>query len=166
MGTLDHTPNRVALEKVCAEIERQSVQGLELRLVGRPAVAGEAFAARYPFVRYLGVLDDRTLRCEAAGWSLFLNPIFWLSRGASMKLGQALAWGLPVLSTRSGARGYEWKAGRLPLAADDPVEFVGALGRILQTSGETKRIQAEVSVVALSSATTDSLGRRLAEQLP
>jgi hypothetical protein len=165
VGTLDHTPNKVALEKICEEISRQRVQGLEIRLVGKPAAQGEAFTARFSFVKYLGGLDDESLRKEASGWSLFLNPIFWLSRGASMKLGQALAWGLPVLSTRSGARGYQLEGGQLPVTNDDPVEFVRELGWIVHTPGEPERIRAQVNMVAASSPTTNSLGQLLASRL-
>jgi len=165
VGTLDHTPNKVALEKICEEFKRQRIQGLEIRLVGRPVMPGEALASQYPFVKYLGPLDAGSLKKEASGWSLFLNPIFWLSRGASMKLGQALAWGLPVLSTRSGTRGYQLDGGQLPVTEDDPVEFVGTVARILQTPGELERIQAQAARVVSCSPTAQSLGQLLAAQL-
>jgi glycosyltransferase involved in cell wall biosynthesis len=165
VGTLDHTPNRVALEQICEEMKRQGAQGLEFRLVGRPVAQGEALAAQYPFVKYLGPLDDETLEKEASAWSLFLNPIFWLSRGASMKLGQALAWGLPVLSTRSGTRGYQLNGGKLPTTRDDPVEFVKAVVLILQTTGEVERIQTQVVRMVASLPTVQSLGQHLSAQL-
>ena len=165
VGTLDHPPNQVAVERICAEMNRQGTQGVEVRLVGRPAAQGAAFAARYPFVKYLGTLDDESLKSEASSWSLFLNPIFWLSRGASMKLGQALAWELPVLSTRSGIRGYQLDGCEIPVTNDDPIVFVRAVSRILQSKDVLERIQAQVAKVAASSPTIKSLGQQLVGQL-
>lgn len=133
VGTLDHTPNRVALESVCRALAAAKEPGVELRLVGGPSRSGEAIANRYPFVRYLGRLDNEALEREASTWSLFLNPIFWLSRGASMKLGQALAWNIPVVTTRAGARGYELPGEVVRKVDDRPEAFVSAMIDLLRT---------------------------------
>jgi hypothetical protein len=69
VGTLDHTPNRVALERVCSELDTAGAAPLELRVVGSPAIRGEAIARRFPFVKYLGRLGDDALRAEASTWS-------------------------------------------------------------------------------------------------
>ena len=127
VGTLDHTPNRVALERLCARLQTRGAAGIELRLAGGPAEAGESLAARYPFVTYVGRPDNETLRREVAGWSLFLNPIFWLSRGASMKLGQSLAWAVPALTTRAGARGYRLSPGQTVITEDTVESFASEL---------------------------------------
>jgi hypothetical protein len=107
VGTLSHTPNRVALEKVCQEMINHHPLNLELRLVGQPVDFGQALADKYNFVSYLGALNEDDLKKEVATWNLFLNPIFWLSRGASMKLGKAISWGIPFITTYSGRRGYK-----------------------------------------------------------
>lgn len=127
VGTLDHTPNRVALERLCARLQTMAAKGIELRLAGGPVKTGESLAARYPFVTYVGRLDNETLRHEASTWSLFLNPIFWLSRGASMKLGQSLAWGVPALTTRAGARGYRLSPGQTVITDDTEESFASEL---------------------------------------
>lgn len=126
VGTLDHTPNRVALQNLCARLAA-SGRAPELRIVGGPESHGRALAAAHPFVHYLGRLDDDALREEVATWSLFLNPVFWLSRGASMKLGQSLAWGLPTLTSGAGARGYEFETGIAAVCDDDADSFAQAL---------------------------------------
>jgi hypothetical protein len=127
VGTLNHTPNRVALERLCVELARLNAPGLKLRLVGGPAHVARELAARHPFVEPLGRLDDAALMREISTWSLFLNPVFWLSRGASMKLGRSLAWGIPALTTRAGARGYELTPGTVSLVEDDASAFAAHL---------------------------------------
>ena len=127
VGTLDHTPNRIALEHLCTRLQAMAVKGIELRLAGGPTEAGNALAERYPFVTYIGRPDDETLRREASTWSLFLNPIFWLSRGASMKLGQSLAWAVPALTTQAGARGYRLDPRQTFMTGDSPTEFAERL---------------------------------------
>ena len=127
VGTLNHTPNRVALERLCEELVCLNTTDFEFRLVGGPDDIGRALAAKYSFVQYLGRLDDAALQREAVSWSLFLNPIFWLSRGASMKLGQSLSWAIPSLSTRAGARGYHLAPGLLFLTEDSADAFAAKL---------------------------------------
>lgn len=107
VGTLDHTPNIVGLEQTLRLLGKRTESSLEVRVVGGPEAKGRQLQEKFPtLVRYLGPLGSEALAEEAATWSVFINPIYWLSKGASMKLGQALAWKIPFVSTRSGARGY------------------------------------------------------------
>jgi glycosyltransferase involved in cell wall biosynthesis len=161
VGTLDHTPNRVALEKVCVELDRCGDHRIELRVVGGPVEIGRQFAARFTFVNYLGRLDDDALRTEAATWGLFLNPILWLARGASMKLGMALAWGLPVLTTKTGARGYEWSTGDVPVCADSAANFARELVRLLSDPAALVRAKHASELAAQSAPKLHDLASRL-----
>ena len=165
VGTLEHTPNRVALEEICAIIGETGL-ATELRLVGRPEVIGRELHARYPFVSYLGGLSDADLRAEAATWSLFVNPIFWLARGASMKLGQALALGLPVLTTQSGARGYEAWEGELSVTPDNAVDFVSEMEALLGDAARLEECRRQSVLFANSVATAEELGLRLLAAVP
>jgi len=166
VGTLDHTPNRVALETVCRELALNTKPaGLELRVCGGPAPVGEDFAARFPFVRYLGRLDDQALRSEAATWSLMLNPLFWLSRGASMKLATALGWGLPVLTTKAGARGYEWGGAAVPVCADDPRQFVQTALELLANPTALAAAGTAARTAVGSAPNLDALAARLRQAL-
>lgn len=130
IGTLDHTPNRIALDRLCKLLPGRS-DSLEIEIIGRPEEIGRNFSEKYRFVRYLGALSDAEARAAASRWSLFLNPIFWQSRGASMKLGQGISWGLPVLTTRAGRRGYLIPAGLVLESPDTAEAFVEALGSVL-----------------------------------
>lgn len=107
VGTLDHPPNLAGLRDVLTEL-RQAPPALRVRLVGGSAQTGRRLAAEFPCIDYLGQLDQAALRAEARSWCCFLHPLFLLARGCSTKLSQALGWGLPVLTTQVGCRGYRF----------------------------------------------------------
>jgi hypothetical protein len=108
VGTLDHLPNYLGLEKLSVELQFRRFKGT-IMLIGGPQNKGYEFQKKYDFIEYCGVLSDAQLQGEMATWSLFINPVFWYSRGSSTKLSLALNKGIPVLSTPAGARGYELK---------------------------------------------------------
>jgi hypothetical protein len=112
VGTLRHIPNLDGIRRFAAELERHPP--VRLRVVGGPASAGKKLAEEFNSVEYMGSLDDAALKVEAATWCAFVNPIFCQARGASTKVATALGWGLPVLTTPQGARGYRWDDDVLP----------------------------------------------------
>jgi hypothetical protein len=63
---------------------------------------------------------------EAASWAFFMNPVFYYSRGVSTKLAKAFSWGLPVITSEIGCRGYVWGKGS-PLIADSAAEMAAAI---------------------------------------
>ncbi|MEI6946649.1 glycosyltransferase [Paraflavisolibacter sp. H34] len=105
VGTLNHLPNYEGLSRVARELDAEGFSGV-IRLVGGPDTLGRKLAAAYRCVQYVGKLDESALLQEVQSWSVFLNPVFWYSRGSSTKLAQGLNWGIPVLSTPAGRRGY------------------------------------------------------------
>jgi len=122
VSTLNHPPNLDGLESLFDALEGVVPPEFRFRLVGQPSSHGKALAARYPFVEYLGPLPDSDLRSEASTWCCFVHPLFVYAKGCSTKLGVALGWGLPIATTRFGARGYVWDENVVPLV-DAPVEL-------------------------------------------
>lgn len=121
VGTLDHTPNISALISLFEEIEKANITPeFVIEIVGSPVNKGEQLTKRFTFVKYLGAKTDTELKEIASEWSFFINPIFWYSRGASMKLRTAINWGIPIISTNAGARGYEWRKGSMILCLESP----------------------------------------------
>jgi len=116
VSTLDHPPNHVGLRRLFEELARRGDRTLRFRLVGRPSETGEKLAQNFPFVEYVGALNDEALRAEAATWCCFVHPLFLYAKGCSTKLATGLGWGLPIATTEYGARGYQWDASELPLA--------------------------------------------------
>jgi len=116
VGTLDHPPTLEAIWLALSEIERQGPGETRVRVASSSKRQGEFFAERFPFVDFVGRLDDSSLEAEAATWSAFLHPMFCFARGASTKLATGLSWGLPCITTSSGMRGYQLPEGSVVLA--------------------------------------------------
>jgi hypothetical protein len=135
VGRLDHPPNYQGVIIFLEELAKQK-HSLQIRLVGAPPEYGAKIKLQFPFIEYLGELSDQNLEKEVATWSFFLNPVWWYSTGASTKLARAISWGLPIVTTTAGRRGYEWKKGSL-MVADSPAEMVS---KLMSESGSEERI--------------------------
>jgi hypothetical protein len=159
VGTLDHAPNLEGLVMVLDEIARRVTQPPEVRAVSGSAAIGAWLARRYPFVHYLGGMDDETLRAEASTWSGFLNPIFCYPRGCSTKLAAAIGWRLPIVTTPQGRRGYLWREGSL-LEAQSVETFVHHAMAVLDP-GFAATARAEVARVGATSPTLPEVAARL-----
>lgn len=116
VATLDHGPNLHGLRLLAAAMSHKP--SVQLRLVGGPEKHGLKLEKEFPVIKYLGRLTEDDLKKEASTWCAFVNPIFCQARGASTKVATALGWGLPVLTTKMGARGYCWNEQVLPLASN------------------------------------------------
>jgi hypothetical protein len=127
IGDLSHDPNFYGITELCKSIDQlQDKELLNIRLVGSPESIGEMFAKRYAFVTYLGYMNSEELQKESATWVYFLNPVFYYSRGVSTKLAKAFGWGIPVITSRLGCRGYVWKQEE-PIYAETPTEMALAI---------------------------------------
>ena len=152
VGTLDHPPNRDGLIAFLQALAHQR-QSARIRVVGGPEADGQALAARFSSVDYLGALGDAELEVEAASWSAFLHPLFCWARGVSTKLATALAWQLPIVTTDQGVRGYLWKEGGPDIVATAD-ECAARAVQLLDPS--TRRAARER--VAAAGATSPSVG--------
>jgi hypothetical protein len=121
-----------AMWLVLEAMRRRGPGPSRVRMVSGSRRQAEFFAREFPFVDDLGRLDDAALRMEASTWSAFLHPLFCFARGASTKLATGLSWGLPCITTESGARGYELPHGTV-IKADGPDDFAAAIGSMLTT---------------------------------
>lgn len=145
VGTLNHTPNKIALEQIFCLLKVKNID-LKFHLVGGGEKIGKEFEERFEFVQYHGKLSDDELKVLLSKCKLVLNPIFWYSKGASMKLGQLINWGLPVLSTKAGSRGYLIENDCLVLSLDNPTSFVSNIEICLDEFEKVKEIRANLIV--------------------
>jgi hypothetical protein len=140
VSTLDHGPNIDGLRQLATHLDTKP--GVELRLVGGPDHVGRTLAARHRSIRFLGRLSEPELTKEAESWAAFVNPIFCQARGASTKVATALGWGLAVLTTPQGARGYRWDTEALPLS-DSPMSLAARCVEFASLSADG-RMRADV----------------------
>jgi glycosyltransferase involved in cell wall biosynthesis len=132
--------------------------GARLTLAGRaPPPAIQALAA--PDLRVPGDMDD--LRPLYARSSLVAAPIFWGS-GVRIKLLEALACGLPVVTTALAAEGIDLGAGESALFAEQPADFAAAITRLLDDRALRAHIGAAGRRIVERDYDAEQSGARLA----
>jgi glycosyltransferase involved in cell wall biosynthesis len=130
IGTLHYPPNadaaRLMARRILPEV-RRVLPAAQLRLVGKlgPQVAD---LADEPGVVATDVVDD--LGPELRRADVAVVPIRFGS-GTRIKILEAFAHRIPVVSTTIGAEGLDVEHGRELLLADDPEEFASACVRAL-----------------------------------
>jgi len=149
VGTLVHAPNCEGLVLFCQALAAQPIGPIRLRLIGSPAEPGRRLAAQFPFIEYLGPLNDAEFAVEARSWCAFVNPIFCFGRGCRTKLAVPLSWRLPLATTRAGARGYVWDENLVPLV-ETPADLA-QLARQLSDPAQAARQRRAVEVLAARS---------------
>jgi glycosyltransferase involved in cell wall biosynthesis len=161
IGDMSHTPNYTGVIALCDALSAKE-HTIEIKLVGGPESIGQEIAKKYSFVKYCGFLQEKELVEEVATWAYFLNLVFYYSRGVSTKLAKALSWGLPVISTEAGNRGYSWEEGKLMLAKnpDDMARI------IIENSGDKEKIKADQQEVKIIVETSPSLEKIMTQLYP
>jgi hypothetical protein len=157
VGSINHEPNiEGLLQFLNALAAARTPEGFAVRIVGGPEEVGRALSQKFRFVEYLGPLPDAELEREAATWNGVVHPLFCWACGCSMKLGVALGWRIPVLTTPAGRRGYTWSAGELSLG-NTPEEL--ARLAISMTDRETAAAaRRQIELVAESCPSIDEVG--------
>ena len=165
VGTLNHLPNFSGIDGLCQALEHCKLPpNFKFHLVGSGEKEGQAFASKFSFVNYLGHLTDTALNAEASTWTLFLNPVFQLSRGASTKLATGINWGLPLLSTPFGNRGYEWNNGSIPTFLN-PNAMVKAIVDNAWSKENLMNLAEQTKLVAASGPSLQELAERVEKAL-
>lgn len=159
VGRIDHPPNLEGLRAFLSEAQRRGADW-RVRVVGMPEVAGRRLAEQYRLVEYLGALSDQELRAEASTWNCFLHPIFCYARGASTKLAVGLGWGIPVVTTPAGCRGYEWSRGGVTMSTT-PAEFAQATAALARSSVEREQAARNVRSLVESTPGIDEIAQRV-----
>ena len=130
VGALDYEPNAEAVSWFVEEVWPVVLAGradARLRVVGR---GGEALGRLVdaPGVELLGAVSDLGPELERADISIV--PVRFGS-GTRLKVVEALANHIPVVTTTAGCEGIDVVDGRTALIADDPTSFAGAVLRLV-----------------------------------
>jgi hypothetical protein len=164
VGTLNHTPNEEGIRRVLEVLEQKKVSSIDLRVVGGPKDVGKELERTFSVVTYCGRLSQRGFREEAATWGLFLNPIWWYARGATTKLAQAVNWGIPVVTTPPGRRGYTWSRGTVQIV-ETPEEMAMFMVEVARNPERLEQLAEEVRTVSRNGPTLNSLAETLDNHL-
>lgn len=141
-GVMDYLPNVDAVRWLCDEIlpsVQAEIPAASLTICGsRPAAAVRRLARR-PGVRVTGWVADTRPDLDEA--ELFAAPLR-LARGIQNKLLEAMAMGLPCVTSTIAWNATAIASGEGILAADDPREFAAYIVRLLR-DGEYRARMAE-----------------------
>ncbi|QJW98053.1 glycosyltransferase [Frigoriglobus tundricola] len=142
-GTMMEGPNSDGMawfaDRVWPEVLR-AVPGAEFWCVGRdPCPPVLEAAQRHPGITVTGSVPD--VRPYLARAAVSVAPVRY-GTGTRLKILEAMAAGLPVVSTRLGADGLGFRHGRELLLADRAGDFANACIRLLTDAGARTRLGA------------------------
>lgn len=140
-GSMDWMPNEDAVLFFVDSIYpwiKQRIPDVTFTVAGRnPSPRIRELERTDPSIRVTGaVADIRPFMAEAAAMVLPLR----IGGGTRIKIYEAMAMGLPIVSTSVGAEGLPLKGGVHLDMADDPVIFASAAGDLLLDPVRAKRI--------------------------
>lgn len=130
---------RVAAREVLPQL-RARCGDAAVRLVGRKAERVED-VARIPGVELVGEIPDDQVPAELARAHAVLVPLRFAG-GTRLKILEAFAYGVPVVSTTAGAEGLGVVDGEHLLLADDPAGLAAAVLRLVHDPQLADRIRA------------------------
>jgi sugar transferase (PEP-CTERM/EpsH1 system associated) len=142
VGSMHYYPNVDAVQFFFQEIYdaiRQEVPGVRVQIVGHNPPPSIQALARLPDVEVTGTVPD--VRPYYRQATVFIVPLR-LGGGTRLKVVEAMAMDLPVVSTTVGAEGLEIRPGENILIADDAASFAAGVLRLL-TDADLRRSIAE-----------------------
>jgi GT2 family glycosyltransferase/glycosyltransferase involved in cell wall biosynthesis len=179
LGSFRHEPNVVALDWFVNEVlpriaaRQRQARRPEARLVvvGSDAPQRHPYADRAPAVEIRGFVDD--VREPLSRYAVFVCPVRSGS-GVRVKLLEAFASGIPVVSTRIGAEGLAREPGEFCSLADQPEQFAEEVLRVFddptQAAEMAARARSEVvanwDMAAITARLVESYGDAVREKNP
>ncbi|WP_460772537.1 glycosyltransferase [Microbacterium sp. GXF7504] len=134
--------------------------GTRLRVVGRGAPAELASKLHAdPNVDFVGEVDD--LDPEFARARVFVNPVLGGS-GVNIKMGGPAASGVPIVTNRLGARGFDGLSNGIILA-ETPAEFAAACAQLLSDDAAWSQRSAAIAEGFAAHFSVDAVTRAYAD---
>lgn len=143
-GSMDWKPNEDAIRYFVASIfplVQKQVPDVVLRIVGRkPGPGILAFKEKNCAIQVTGTVED--VRPYVHDSSVYIVPLR-IGSGTRIKIFEAMAMGVPVVSTSIGAEGLPVQHNKNILLADSPSEFADQTLQLLLQPSLRQRISQE-----------------------
>jgi len=144
VGSMDWKPNEDAVLFFIDQIFpliRKALPDVALRIVGKnPTAKILALTEKDPGIRVTGTVED--IRPYVQESSVYVVPLR-IGSGTRIKIFEAMAMGIPIVSTNIGAEGLPVQHGRNIFLSDDPGEFAEHTIELLRNSVLRQRIGRE-----------------------
>ncbi|HTA44821.1 MAG TPA: glycosyltransferase [Bryobacteraceae bacterium] len=164
LGSFRHVPNQVALEwfaRFVLPLIKAKLPQARLLVAGSDPPPRHLFADPANAIDLLGFVDD--VQPLFSSCALFVCPIRSGS-GVRVKLLEAFASGIPVVSTRLGAEGLARVDGEFCALADDPEGFAAKSIQLLENSEMACRMAVRARQEVVNNWDTEVVIRRLVDK--
>jgi len=161
VGTLGYHPNTDALlffaDRILPALREKSTRPWQLRVVGAlPENKWSKQLSNIPEIKFAGWVKD--LRREYEMADLVVTPIRG-GGGTRIKILEAFACGVPVVSTVKGAEGLEAENGVHLLIEEDPERFAEACIRLMTDRRFAEQMSKQASILAAMKYNPEAISR-------
>jgi glycosyltransferase involved in cell wall biosynthesis len=139
---------------------QRELPDVELLVGGNFGSKAQAEFSAYPNVRFTGRVDD--MRPVFNQSDVFVAP-FEETHGSKLKIAEAMAMAMPIVSTPQGIRGFSLVDTESVLVAENKEQFAAQAIALLRDPIRRERLGAAAREVALSTIDWPVLGKRLIE---
>ena len=140
VGRMDYYPNQECMFDFCANVlplVRRRRPGVQLLIVGADPSAEVKKLGEIPGVTITGSVPD--VRPYLRKSAVMVAPLN-IARGTQNKILEAMAMGVPVVTSRAAAKGVDAVAGEHFVVADTAEEKANAMLRLIEDRGERHRL--------------------------
>jgi sugar transferase (PEP-CTERM/EpsH1 system associated) len=167
IGSMDWMPNEDGIRWFATDVFgtiQDRVPGARLLVVGRlPASGMRALAARNPAIEVTGTVADVRPYLERA--AICVVPLR-VGGGTRLKVYEAMAMGIPVVSTTIGAEGLPLRNDEHLLIADTAAEQVSAICALLTDRTRASRLAAAARSHVQEHCSWDAVAESFLAQCP
>jgi sugar transferase (PEP-CTERM/EpsH1 system associated) len=161
VGRMDYFPNQECMLEFCAKtlpLLRARRPSVKLTIVGADPSSAIRSLAGIPGVTVTGSVPD--VRPYVRRAALMVAPLN-IARGTQNKILEAMAMGVPVVTSRVAAGGVDAESGEHFLVASTAAEFSDAISRVMTDPSERRRLGAAGRERMLTHHAWDRSMRRL-----
>jgi sugar transferase (PEP-CTERM/EpsH1 system associated) len=140
IGRMDYYPNQECMVRFCQEVWpelRARRAGVKLVIVGADPSTEVRALGELPGVTVTGSVPD--VRPHVRRSALMVAPLA-IARGTQNKILEAMAMGVPVVTSSAAAGGVDAEAERHFLVADGARDIVAAVLRLIENGAERARL--------------------------
>lgn len=140
VGRMDYFPNEECVLSFCEQVFPQlqaKYPDVTFTVIGACPPSNIMALNDMPGVTVTGTVDD--IRTYVRNSAVMVTPLE-IARGTQNKILEGMAMGVPVISSRTAARGVDAVVGEHILAATTPDEYVAHISRLFDDEGERDRL--------------------------